>query len=194
MKYMFYGMTRLNWIDLSFFKTSKVTNMEYMFSHCENIESIYLDNFDTSNVETMEEMFSYCSTIDLLNLTSFNTKSVKTTRLMFYRCSNLIVIDEHFTSESLVDAYGMFFNSKVYKIDLSGFVGEKLENMDDMFYNVFLLRSVDLSNFIGEKISDTNKIFRGLIVSGTILYNSLKINKNVLLTLPSSWTKVDVNA
>ena len=64
-------------IDLSYFDTSKVTNMKYMFYGCSLLISLNLSNFNTSQVKEMNNMFSDCSLLISLNLSSFDTSKVQ---------------------------------------------------------------------------------------------------------------------
>ena len=190
---MFYGCESLTSIDLSNFNSNKVKLMYYMFYNCYDLKDINFGNFDTSNVISMQEMFVNCGSLEKLNLSSFNTSKLINADKMFHYCDNLVSIEQHFTSEKLISAEKMFRNCrKLEKIDLSRFVGEVLNNMSEMFSNCNSLSSIDLSNFVGEKCDDTAKIFYALPDTGILVYNSLKINRNVLLTLPSRWTKTDV--
>ena len=192
---MFTACHSLTSINLSHFKTRKVKYMDDMFFYCYDLKTINLDNFDTSNVITMYRMFSICNSLETLNLSSFNTSSLQNANEMFWNCDNLVSIEQHFTSERLISTEGMFENCrKLEKIDLSYFVGEVLADMTQMFFNCNSLTSIDLSNLVAEKCNDTTKIFKNLPDTGILLYNSLKINRNVLLTLPTKWTKNDVKS
>ena len=190
---MFSFCESLTTIDLSNFKTTNVKNMYEMFYSCNDLKNIKFGNFDTSSVTTMQEMFANCGSLETLNLSSFNTSSLESAKKMFENCDNLVSIEQHFTSEKLINTERMFRNCrKLEKIDFSGLDGNDLDNMSEMFANCNSLTSINLSNLVAEKCSDTTKIFYNLPDSGILLYNSLKINRNVLLTLPTGWAKCDV--
>ena len=55
--FMFYGCFNLTSLDLSNFKTDKVTNMIYMFFGCVHLKNLNLSNFNTENVDDMSGMF-----------------------------------------------------------------------------------------------------------------------------------------
>ena len=50
MEYMFNNCSKIQSLDLSYFNTSKVTQMGYMFYNCKELISLDLSSFDTSNV------------------------------------------------------------------------------------------------------------------------------------------------
>ena len=54
---MFYGCMELQFLDLTSFDTSKVTDMGSMFYDCSSLEFLDLTSFDTSKVTDMRDMF-----------------------------------------------------------------------------------------------------------------------------------------
>ena len=140
MKEMFEGCYNLKSLDLQYFRTNKVTNMEKMFSlnttkfnlahdTSESIQilinqindyyynnpkltSLDLSNFDTSNVSNMEKMFYGISSLESLQLSpSFKSNNLKNTSYMFYECSKLKSLDlTSFQSSKLIDMEYMFAN------------------------------------------------------------------------------------
>ena len=58
---MFHTCENLENLDLSKFKTEKVTNMSIMFYNCIKLEKIiFSDLFDTKNVTDMKGIFNNC--------------------------------------------------------------------------------------------------------------------------------------
>jgi surface protein len=53
---MFGGYKGINYLDLSNFNTSKVTNMANMFTYC-TAKTLNLSSFDISNVTSFSNMF-----------------------------------------------------------------------------------------------------------------------------------------
>ena len=80
-------------IDLSYFDTSQVNDMDIMFHGCSNLISLNLANINTSNVISMRNMFNSCSNLVSLDLSSFDTSQVHNTDKMFSGCSNLISLN-----------------------------------------------------------------------------------------------------
>lgn len=66
---MFLGCRKLTSLDVRYFDTKRVINMQSMFSRCSSLSSLELGNFDTSNVKKMSEMFEGLS-IALLDLSN----------------------------------------------------------------------------------------------------------------------------
>ena len=108
---MFAGLTELTELDLSNFDTSSVTNMGQMFEGLSKITELDLSNFDTSNVTSMSAMFNKCSSLKALDLSNFNTKKVTTMLNMFLNTTNLqtIYVGPNWSTDG-TDIYGMFSN------------------------------------------------------------------------------------
>lgn len=83
---------KLTTLDVSNWKTSKVTDMSYMFSQCANLTSLDVSKWDTSNVTDMEYMFQGCSELTSLDASNWDTSKVSNMEYMFYACSKLIKI------------------------------------------------------------------------------------------------------
>ena len=108
---MFAGLTELTELDLSNFDTSSVTNMGQMFEGLSKITELDLSSFDTSNVTNMGGMFNKCSSLKALDLSNFNTKKVTTMLNMFLNTTNLqtIYVGPNWSTDG-TDIYGMFSN------------------------------------------------------------------------------------
>ena len=108
---MFAGLTELTELDLSNFDTSSVTNMGQMFEGLSKITELDLSSFDTSNVTSMAAMFDKCSSLKALDLSNFNTKKVTGMVNMFLNTTNLqtIYVGPNWSTDG-TDIYGMFSN------------------------------------------------------------------------------------
>ena len=108
---MFAGLTELTELDLSNFDTSSVTNMGQMFEGLSKITELDLSNFDTSNVTSMTAMFHNCSSLKALDLSNFNTKKVTSMVNMFLNTTNLqtIYVGPNWSTDG-TDIYDMFSN------------------------------------------------------------------------------------
>ena len=108
---MFAGLTELTELDLSNFDTSSVTNMGQMFEGLSKITELDLSNFDTSNVTSMSAMFNKCSSLKALDLSNFNTINVTSMVNMFLNTTNLqtIYVGPNWSTDG-TDIYGMFTN------------------------------------------------------------------------------------
>ena len=83
------SMKDLEFVDLSNFDTSEVTDMSGIFYECSSLKSIDLSNFDTSKVINMGSMFYECSSLKSIDISNFNTSKVTDMSIMFYGCSSL---------------------------------------------------------------------------------------------------------
>jgi surface protein len=77
MERMFQLCKELEFIDLSNFDNSNVTNMAFMFNECTNLKEIKgINKFVTNKVTNMEGMFQLCTNLKDLDLSNFNTEKV----------------------------------------------------------------------------------------------------------------------
>ena len=108
-RYLFNDCSNIIAIDLSYFDTSQVNNMESMFIGCSNLISLNLSNLNTSSVTTMEYMFYECSNLTSLDLSYFDTSRVNNMNQMFYECSNLISLNlSNIDASSVTSMQSMF--------------------------------------------------------------------------------------
>ncbi len=146
MREMFYDCSALEYLGLSSFDTSKVTNMARMFCNNSNLESIQLPNFNTSKVTNMNQMFSYCTKLTDLDISSFDTSSVTDMGVMFAGCVTIESIDLSCFDTSKVTSMEYMFadgwgprmgrDMNLRKIIVSdGFVTNALKSKDVMFVN-----------------------------------------------------------
>ncbi len=92
---MFSYCSNLRDLNLSSFKTDKVTSMRRMFYGCSNLTELDLSNFKTDNVADMSWMFATCNQLQTVYVSSkWTTKSATKTgsrsNNLFYNTENLI--------------------------------------------------------------------------------------------------------
>ena len=78
-----YDGSLLTELDVSNFDTSKVTNMADMFAFIDKLTYLDLKNFDTSNVTDMSQMFRYCYKLEQVDLSNFDTSNVTNMSWLF---------------------------------------------------------------------------------------------------------------
>ena len=61
MNHLFFECSSLEYLDLSNFDTSKVSQMRFMFYNCSSLKELNLSNFKIKNVNDMKGIFSMCS-------------------------------------------------------------------------------------------------------------------------------------
>ena len=141
MNKLFNECTSLEYLDLSNFNTSNVTNMEDMFNGCYKLENIIgINKFNTSYVVYMNKMFQDCKVLKDLDLSNFNTQNVINMEYMFNRCRNLEEIK-----------------------GLNGFIAYKVTSLKSMFQDCNSLKSLDLdlSNLNISDNTNTEYMFYG---------------------------------
>ena len=89
MNQMFMDCSDLRNIDLSNFKTQKVTNMNGMFEGCISLNSVNLSNINTQKVNNMADMFNGCTFLKNINLSNVSAKNVVNMDNMFQICLSL---------------------------------------------------------------------------------------------------------
>ena len=151
-------------VDLSKFKTNRMTNMSEFFAGADDLLSVDLSNFDTSNVTDMHGMFGECSSLTILDVSNFDTSNVTNMSSMFYDCYNLISLNvSNFNTSSVVDMWGMFsWCANLESIDVSNFDTSNVESMSDMFNKLKKISSLDISNFDTSKVKEMSFMFAGL--------------------------------
>ena len=84
MNAMFQGCNELEYLDLSNFDTSNVTDMNHMFASCHKLKEIKgINKFNTNKVIDMNTMFGECNELQHLDLSNFDTSNVTKMNHMF---------------------------------------------------------------------------------------------------------------
>jgi len=115
MRSMFAGCSNLASLDVSKFKTSKVSEMDYMFEGCSSLTSLDVSKFDTSNAINMENMFAKCSSLTSLDVSGFDTSKVSYMDEMFSFLTLTSLDLSGFDTSELVVTDGMFRGCKNLK-------------------------------------------------------------------------------
>ena len=169
MRYMFHSST-VTILDLSSFDTSKVTNMYMMF--CQSAAtSLDLSSFDTSNVTDMSGMFLYSSATEIKGLTKFNTSKVTDMSSMFVYSKATSLNLSNFDTSNVTNMYDMFLGSAATNLDLSNFDTSKVTNMSAMFKYSSATEIKGLNKFNTSNVTDMSSMFDGseatiLVLSG----------------------------
>ena len=79
MALLFHGCYEIEYLDLSNFNTSSVTEMSGMFKGCNNLRKIKgITNFNTYQVSDMTglyKMFDECNDLEYIDISKFNSNS-----------------------------------------------------------------------------------------------------------------------
>ena len=146
MEGLFQNCITLEYIDLSNFDTSNVTNMAFMFNHCNRLKEIKgLDKFITSKATTMEGMFQSCFKLEFIDVSSFDTSNVEIMNFMFVDCFKLKGIKgiNKLNTKKVTNMTGMFENCLSLKyLNLENFDTSNVTNMSYMFNKCKKLKEI----------------------------------------------------
>ena len=129
-------------VDLSFFNSSLINDINSMFQGCNSLKEINFTNFNTSSVINMKKLFEDCSNLEYLDLSGFRTLNVKDMSYMFSNCKSLKFLD------------------------ISNFYINNIVNIDMLFNELNSLETINLFNVENGKLLDTQieKLKNGLNV------------------------------
>ena len=160
---LFMDCYSIDYLDLSNFDTSNVTNMRALFSGCQKIKEIKgINRFNTKQVINMKSMFSQCYELEFLDLLNFDTSNVTDMSFMFNECYKLSNIKgiEKFNTKNVINMKSMFNNcSKLEKLDLSSFDTSNVNDMSFMFLKCNKLKYLNLLNFTLKSNCKTEEMF-----------------------------------
>ena len=162
MSFMFYNgdaLDNVSELDLSYFDTSLVTNMNH-FVNLPKITKLDVTSFDTSNVTNMDEMFAGCAKLEELDVSLFKTHNVTSMYRVFGGCRELTRLNVSSFDTSKVTTMGsMFYNcKKLEEIDVTSFDTSNVTNMDGMFAGCQSLQYLDLSSFDTSNLDNTSRM------------------------------------
>ncbi len=204
---LFRGCSSLEYLDISMFKTIKVTNMSNMFNGCTNLKEIKgLEKFDTSSVTRMDGMFYGCSSLTSLDLSNFNTSQVENMGSMLRGCTSLKEIKglENFDTSKVTNMNGLFSDdSNLEYLDLSKWNTKSVTVITSwdcsLFQNCTNLKSIKFGeNCTFEKLAYMTRMFNGCtnlskIVGLEYFNTSIAIEMGGMFNNCSSLTKLDVS-
>ncbi|MBQ3334100.1 MAG: BspA family leucine-rich repeat surface protein [Eubacteriaceae bacterium] len=162
--HMFARLLVVENIDLSYFDTSKVTNMCGMFSgdimSVNRLANLDVSHFDTSQVTNMNAMFADCGLTDL-DLSNFDTSKVTNMSQMFYGCSSLINLDLSNFDTSKVTNMGSMFSgcNSLTSLNMTNFNTSNVTGMSNMFAYCKNMTALDVSNFDTSKVTEMANMF-----------------------------------
>ena len=164
---LFYNFRNVKSIDLTYFDTSNVTNMNYMFSACRNLINLtFGENFNTSNVTNMSYMFSYCNNLTSEEMqpiiNSLNVSNVTDMSGMFSECRSLTSLAlNSFNTSVVINMAAMFDCCTGLRSITFGenFNTSNVTDMSYMFRDCTSLISLDLSDFDTSEVINMASMF-----------------------------------
>ena len=158
----FYGCNKVESIDLSSMKPTRLIDIYLLFSRCYSLKSVNLNNFNTEYAENMYGVFHYCSNLTSIDLSNFKTPEAKDFKWMFFNCSFLKSLDfSSFDTSKVTDMKELCYNCEsLTSINFGdNFNTEKVTDMSHMFYNCAKLKNIDLSKFRTPNVKSFVNIF-----------------------------------
>ena len=166
MELMFNDCHKLKRIDgLNQLSTCQVTNMGGLFQKCYEIEYVDLSSFDTSNVTDMDLIFNGCHKLKRIDgLNQLSTCQVTNMGGLFQGCNEIEFLDlSNFDTSNVTDFGDMFNNCHKLKYinGLNNFNTRKISIMSRMFLKCEEIENLDLCNFYNFNVTDMSKMFKG---------------------------------
>ena len=130
--------TKFEYIDISNWDVSNVTDMEDMFYGCEVLKSVgNLSNWDISNVKTMGGMFYGCASFNQ-DISCWNVYSVTCMASMFCGCRSLNQDLSKWDVSNVNDMSYMFYGCESFNKDISSWDVSKVGYNKLMFTNCLI--------------------------------------------------------
>ena len=155
--------TSLDYIDMSVFKNSYITDLSYLFYPDNKLTTISnFDKINTEHVTKMDLTFTGCSSLTKIDVSKTNTSSVISMGYTFNGCSSLTAIDvSKWDTSNVRSMYSMFSGcSSLATIDVSKWIISKVTNMDSMFSGCGSLTTLDVSKWNTSNVTDMGSMFK----------------------------------
>jgi surface protein len=156
------GCSNLKRIDVSRWNTEKATNMNGAFARCGKLEELDVSNFDMSNITGFYQMFLGDSLLKHIDVSRWDVSKTINMMGVFQSCSSLTSLDVSNWNTSKVTNMQNMFNgcSKLESLDVSKWDVGKVTNLASIFDNCKSLKTIDVSNWIIKGINSTGYMFR----------------------------------
>ena len=143
-------------IDLSFFNTAGVSEMESMFRESK-MNEIDLSSFDTRNLVNMERMFENADA-ETINISGFETPYLKYMGATFSGSKVKSIDISHLDTSRVLDMGYLFNFASATNIEISGISTVNVTTMEGMFCGV-KDETVDLSSFNTSNVTKMGLMF-----------------------------------
>ena len=162
---MFQLCNELEYLDLSNFNTSSVTNMGWMFNECYKLKATKgLNNFNMKKVINIKAMFQKCEELEYLEMPRCYIENVTDMEGTFAGCFKLkeIKVLNNFYTSKVTNMRIMFqLCNELEYLDLSNFNTSNVINMEGMFAGCFKLKEIKgLNNFNTSKLATMKIMFQ----------------------------------
>jgi len=148
-------------IDLHYFDTSGVTNMNSMFNGSVSLAYLDVSSWDTSNVTSMAAMFNSIAATSL-DVSNWDTSQVTTMNRMFQYATNLTTLDvSGWDTSNVTDMEALFHDTAITSLDVSNWNTSNVTSMNRLFQRTPNLTNLDVSSWNTGKVTDMTGMFDG---------------------------------
>lgn len=167
--FLFASLKNTEYIDVSYFDTSRCRDFTGMFSDSRKLKEIVgLSKLNTGNATCFDDMFALCKSLKSIDVSGWRTGSVRSMDSVFDGCDDLETITglETWNTKNVrtIDcmfSYGVSYSSagKLKNINLSTWNVSNVTTMDDMFYGQGSLVHLDVSRWNTKKLKSADHMF-----------------------------------
>ena len=165
LEYFMYSSTNLVSLKLPKSKASNLAKANHMFNECKKLTSIDFTNFiiDSKYLTEFQGVFGRCNHLEYINLTNFYLKEVLYMDELFTDCHSLkSIVFPDIKINNLKTINKIFYGCNSLKsLNLSNFNTENVVDMKYMFYSCSSLESIDVSSFNTKNVQYMNSFFYG---------------------------------
>ena len=145
--------------------TSKVTNMEGLFADRYGLTNIVnIDKLDSDKLDNCKYFFENCNALpaSVLKMPGFIGPTCKKMSYMYLGCTGLsdYTFDEGWDTSGVTEMKGMFENSDLRTLNLTGLNVSKVQVIEDMFRGCNYLNSVEMSCIDFADLVNCKNMFR----------------------------------
>ena len=159
---VFHNCISLEYIDVSGWDVSQVTNFNMLFFNCHSLKSVDVSKWNTGNGKNMYGIFRNCYQLEYVNVSNWNLDNVVQLSCTFMGCEKLKNIDvSKWNTKKVTTMYSLFEGCKsLTSLDLSNWNTENVTEMNGMFRDCESLKYVDTSNFNTKNVTTMDYMFR----------------------------------
>ena len=196
MQDMLSACSNLEYLDVSQWNTSKVTNMYYGFIGCAKLtEIIGIEDLDVSNCTNLSCLFESCSGLTSLDLSKWNVAKCTLLNQLFYRCTSLVSVNLSGWNTTRNTNLGNLFNNCSNLTEIIGLETwdtSNVTNMSNIFGGCRKITSIEMvRNWNTSKVTNMAGTF-STMTSITSLEPILNWDTSKVATMANifSWTGV----
>ena len=120
-------------------------NMDYMFKDVKSLISIEMNSTSNASIISMISTFENCNNLENIEVNGFLTNEIKSINKIFYNTKLYILDISWLNTSNIEDMSYMFALSTIIEIDLSKIDTNSVKNISYMFYKCESLLSIDLN-------------------------------------------------